>query len=95
MLGADRVKAAVVDASVAVTWVVDEPHGEAAAAFLGRKIAWVAPRLMLVEVAAALRRKVTGRELDPSDVSGLLPCVPGSSCPASMPPHLTPVVAGA
>ena len=63
MPGADEVRLAVVDASVAVKWVVDEPHSEASAALLDRPIAWLAPRLMLVEAAAALRRKVSDREL--------------------------------
>lgn len=63
MPGADTVTAAVVDASVAVKWVVDEPSSDAAAALLKRPIAWMAPRLMLVEAAAALRRKVANGEL--------------------------------
>ena len=54
---------AVVDASVAVKWVVDEPDSDAAAALLEQSTAWLAPRLVLVEVAAALRRKVADREL--------------------------------
>jgi len=63
MPGAKAVTAAVVDASVAVKWVVDEPSSDAAAVLLGRPIVWLAPRLMLVEAAAALRRKVAGGEL--------------------------------
>jgi predicted nucleic acid-binding protein len=54
---------AVVDASVAIKWLVDEPHSDAASALLERPIAWVAPRLLLVETAARLRRKVADREL--------------------------------
>src|SRR5262249_25355235 len=46
-------------------WVVDEPHSDVSAALLARPISWFAPRLMLVEVAAALRRKVAERELSP------------------------------
>ena len=49
---------AVLDASVAVRWVVPEEGSEPAADLLTRPIAWIAPRLMLTEVAAALRRKV-------------------------------------
>ena len=63
MPGAERARAAVVDASVAVKWVVDEPGSRAAAALLDAPILWLAPRLMVVEVAAAIRRKVAGREL--------------------------------
>jgi len=65
MAGADDVRFAVVDASVALKWVVDEPHSDVSAALLARPISWWAPRLMLVEVAAALRRKVAERELSP------------------------------
>jgi predicted nucleic acid-binding protein len=68
MTGADEVRLAVVDASVAVKWVVDEPYSDVSAALLDRPIAWLAPRLMLVEAAAALRRKVSAREL--SSVTG-------------------------
>jgi predicted nucleic acid-binding protein len=64
MAGADNVRFAVVDASVAVKWVVDEPHSDVSAALLERPITWLAPRLMLVEAAAALRRKVADRELN-------------------------------
>jgi predicted nucleic acid-binding protein len=65
MAGADEVRLAVVDASIAVKWVVDEPYSAMAAALLDRPITWLAPRLMLVEAAAALRRKVSERELSP------------------------------
>jgi predicted nucleic acid-binding protein len=63
MPGAETASLAVVDASVAVKWVVDEPDSTRAAAFLARPIRWIAPRLMLVEAAATLRRKVVQREL--------------------------------
>lgn len=63
MPGADAAKAAVVDASVAVKWVVDEPDSDAAASLLEQGLAWLAPRLVLVEAAAALRRKVVNGEL--------------------------------
>lgn len=53
----------VVDASVAVRWVVRERGSDEAAALLDQPIAWIAPRLMLVEAASALRRKVRGKEL--------------------------------
>lgn len=54
---------AVLDASVAIRWVVPERGSSEAAHLLTRPIGWVAPRLMLTEVAAALRRKVAGGEL--------------------------------
>ena len=54
---------AVLDASVAVRWVVPERGSETAAELLDQPIAWLAPRLMLIECAAALRRKIMAREL--------------------------------
>ena len=53
----------VLDASVAVKWVVEEPASDAAVGLLEQPIIWLAPRLMLVETAAALRRKAESREL--------------------------------
>ena len=55
---------AVLDASVAVRWVVAERGSEEAARLLGRPVGWLAPRLMLTEAAGALRRKTDGAELD-------------------------------
>jgi predicted nucleic acid-binding protein len=72
MPGVDQVRAAVVDASVAVKWVVDETHSDAAAVLLSRAITWLAPRLMLIEAAAALRRKVVARELNPVTATAAL-----------------------
>jgi predicted nucleic acid-binding protein len=64
MPGAEpRPTTAVLDASVAVRWVVPERGSDEAAELLARPIAWLAPRLMLTEAAAALRRKVAGGEL--------------------------------
>jgi predicted nucleic acid-binding protein len=54
---------AVVDASVVVRWIVPEKGTSQALALLGRSIDWIAPRLMLSEVAGALRRKVVAGEL--------------------------------
>jgi len=60
MPGAEaRGATAVLDASVAVRWVVQERGSEEAADLLARPIGWMAPRLMLTEVAAALRRPVS------------------------------------
>jgi predicted nucleic acid-binding protein len=55
---------AVLDASVAVRWLITERGSEEAAALLGRPVGWLAPRLMLTEAAGALRRKTAGGELD-------------------------------
>jgi len=72
MPGADSATAAVLDASVAVKWVVDEPASAEAASLLEQPIAWVAPRLMIGEAAAALRRKVVAGELRPQTAGGAL-----------------------
>jgi predicted nucleic acid-binding protein len=50
--------ATVLDASVAVRWVTMEPRTAAAIALLKRPTRWVAPRLLLTEVAGALHRKI-------------------------------------
>jgi predicted nucleic acid-binding protein len=64
MPGADiDFRSAVVDASVVVRWIVPEKGAPEALALLARSIEWLAPRLMLSEVASALRRKVTAGEL--------------------------------
>jgi predicted nucleic acid-binding protein len=55
---------AVLDASVAVRWVVAERGSKEAAGLLARPVGWLAPRLMLTEAAGALRRKTAGAELD-------------------------------
>jgi len=47
----------VLDASIAVRWVVEEEGSDQAAALLERELSWIAPRLLLTEVASALRRK--------------------------------------
>jgi predicted nucleic acid-binding protein len=56
-------RSAVVDASVVVRWIVPEKGASEALALLARSIDWLAPRLMLSEVASALRRKVMAGEL--------------------------------
>ena len=53
----------VLDASVAVRWIVEEEGSDEADGLLARDFAWIAPRLLLTEVASALRRKVVDREL--------------------------------
>jgi predicted nucleic acid-binding protein len=53
----------VLDASVAIKWLTSEPASLEAAALFDRPIRWLAPRLLLTEAAAALRRKVTERHI--------------------------------
>lgn len=63
MPGVEPVRSAILDASVAMRWIVPEVGTERAVELLSQPIAWKAPRLMMSEVAAALRRKVTGGDL--------------------------------
>jgi hypothetical protein len=64
MPGAEVVPfATVLDASVAVRWLVSESGSADAAALLARPTRWIAPRLMLTEVAGALHRKVAAGKL--------------------------------
>jgi predicted nucleic acid-binding protein len=63
MPAAERPALVVLDASVAVRWIVPERGSEEAAALLGESLAWLAPRLLVTEAASALRRKVSGGEL--------------------------------
>ncbi|MCC2663418.1 MAG: hypothetical protein K0S96_719 [Geminicoccaceae bacterium] len=59
MRGAEVIPlATVLDASVAVRWLATEPGTAAAVALLNRPTRWVAPRLLLTEVAGALHRKI-------------------------------------
>jgi predicted nucleic acid-binding protein len=55
---ADTLRSVVLDASVAVRWVIEEEGSGEAASLLNQEIGWIAPRLLLTEVASALRRKV-------------------------------------
>jgi predicted nucleic acid-binding protein len=64
--GETAASVAVLDASVAVRWVVAERGSAEAADLLARPIRWLAPRSMLTEAASALRRKVVGAELSPA-----------------------------
>lgn len=63
MLRANDGTLAVLDASVAVRWLVPEIGSKEAAALMERPIAWIAPQLLITEFSAALRRKVVGNEL--------------------------------
>jgi len=69
----------VIDASVAVKLVVPETGTTESVALLEQRVRWAAPRLMVTEVASALRRKVAGGELSPlhasSAVAALLDAV--------------------
>lgn len=60
---ADPARVVVLDASVAVRWIVEEEGSAEADALLARDVAWIAPRLLLTEVGSALRRKVADGEL--------------------------------
>ena len=62
----DQPQVVVLDASVAVRWIVEEEGSAEADDLLARDFAWIAPRLLLTEVASALRRKV---------VDGALPAI--------------------
>ena len=55
--------ATVLDASVAVRWITTEPGTAAAIDLLKRPTRWMAPRLMLTEVAGALHRKIGERRI--------------------------------
>jgi predicted nucleic acid-binding protein len=55
--------ATVLDASVAVRWLAMEPGTAAAVALMNRPTRWVAPRLLLTEVAGALHRKISERRI--------------------------------
>lgn len=63
MRPAEDITAGVLDASVAVRWLVTERGSETAAELMERPISWTAPHLLVTEVTAALRRKVAGGEL--------------------------------
>ena len=59
----------VVDGSVAVKWLVDEPQADAANRLLDPRFELHVPRLMAIEVANALRRKVERGEVEASEVT--------------------------
>ena len=61
----------VVDASVAVKWLVEEEHSDAANRLLGGTHELFAPRLMASEVGNALWRKVRMGELERSRAGAL------------------------
>ena len=59
----------VVDASVAVKWLLPEAGAEAARRMLDSGAELVAPALIRVEVAAAIAHKSRFGELDPPDAA--------------------------
>ena len=59
----------VVDASVAIKWVLNEDHSLAAAALLDSDHALVAPAWMLVEVANILWKRARRGELTPAEAA--------------------------
>jgi predicted nucleic acid-binding protein len=72
MPGGDAGSIGVLDASVAVKVVVPETGTHESLEVLGRSVRWIAPRLMIVEVASALRRKVHGGQLSSLDAASAL-----------------------
>lgn len=69
---ADTLAAGVLDASVAIKIVVPEVGTDESLAAFERPLRWLAPRLMTVEVASALRQKVAGRALSAVDAAAAL-----------------------
>ena len=63
---AETTHVVVLDASVAVRWVVEEEGSDEAVALLEKELAWITPRLLLSEVASALRRKVVDNAVAPA-----------------------------
>ena len=66
----------VVDASVAVKWLVEEPDSDAALALAESGEELHAPRLMASEVANALWRKARLGQIERADASAALPWAP-------------------
>lgn len=65
----------VVDASVAIKWVVDEQQRDTARRFLLDNADLVAPELLLVEIANILRSKVARQEIGREQARGALEAV--------------------
>lgn len=62
----------VLDASVVVKLVVPETGTAESLAVIERPLRWVAPRLMVVEVASALRQKAASEALSPLNAGDAL-----------------------
>lgn len=63
MSGVSGSARAVLDASVAVRWLVEETGSSEARNIVEAMPSWIAPHLLVTECAGALRRKVLAREL--------------------------------
>ena len=62
----------ILDASVVVKIVVTEVGTAESLAAIDRPWRWLAPRLMVIEVASALRQKVAGKALSPVNATAAL-----------------------
>lgn len=62
----------ILDASVVVKMVVPEVGTAESLAIVERPLRWLAPRLMVIEVASALRQKAAGKALSPLDATAAL-----------------------
>ena len=62
----------VIDASVAVKWFVKEEHSDEARQLAESGLQLVAPRLIGLDVAAALTKKARRKLVDPASVEGSL-----------------------
>ena len=69
----------VVDASVAVKWLVEEEHSAAADMLLEGDHELHAPHLMASEIGNALWRKARVGEMEPSEVASLTASIPAMS----------------
>jgi predicted nucleic acid-binding protein len=68
----DEASRTVLDASIAIRWLVEEKGSDQARAILEAPTNWIAPRLLLTEAAAALRRKVVDGELSTGQATRVL-----------------------
>ena len=66
----------VVDASVAIKWLVDEEHSDLAGQLTGEQHELFAPRLMAAEIGNGLWRKARAGELQRDRVAGLAGAIP-------------------
>ncbi|MCC7274054.1 MAG: type II toxin-antitoxin system VapC family toxin [Alphaproteobacteria bacterium] len=62
----------VVDASVAIKWLIDEPGSERAQDLLARDDELVAPDIIRLEVPSAIARRFRLGDLDADDVAAVL-----------------------
>lgn len=68
-------KIGVLDASVLVKIVVTEAGTAESLEVIERPLRWLAPRLMVIEVASALRRKAASQALSPVNAAAALDAV--------------------